>query len=174
MERVEDPELLKTILDIINKMIGLEAAAKIDIVLVTGLSGLGRAIVYRDKERHWGSCKSYFHVLVDIKVKPMLKNEEEKEIVCAMLAHEIGHTMTCKDQYFEIEEEPLYILEWEIESDKKALMLLGNIYDNPKEILKKQIDYVHHAVLEYENATSEDIFMTGELAEKRRNALLEN
>lgn len=137
------------------------------------MANLGLFVIDKDKERHWGSCKSYSHILVNIKIKAMLNNEEEKDIAYAMLAHEVGHTLTCKDKYFEVEGDPLYILEWEIESDKKALTLLGNVYDNPKEILLKQINYAHQAVVKYENATSEDIFLTAELAEKRRNALLE-
>ena len=58
-ERVDDPELEETILAIANQLIGPEAASKIDIVLVKGMPGLGLTIIYTDKERHWGSCKSY-------------------------------------------------------------------------------------------------------------------
>jgi nitrous oxide reductase accessory protein NosL len=68
MERVEDPELLKAVLDIINKMISPEATAKIDVVLVKDMGAMGLTIIDNDKERHWGTCKSYSHILVNIKI----------------------------------------------------------------------------------------------------------
>jgi hypothetical protein len=174
-EPVNDPELEKSILAMVNQLIEPEAASKIDFVLVKDMPFLGLTVVDTDKERHWGTCRSYSHILINIKVKTMLENDEGKDIVYAILAHEIGHTMTCEDKYFEGEEmehyymEPCF-LEWEIESDKKALILLKNIYDNPKEILLKQINYVLKNM--YKNPKI-NIRLTMELNEKREKALME-
>lgn len=168
MERVEDPELEKAILAIMNRLIEPEAAAKIDIVIVKEIPNLGLTIIDSDKERHWGTCRSYSHILVNIKVKTMLENDEEKDIVHATFAHEIGHTMTCEDKYFEGKEMELYNLEWEIASDKKALMLLKNIYENPKDILLKQINHVRNTCRDLDEI---NISLTMELAEKREKAL---
>ena len=113
----------------------------------------------------------YVKKVININIKTMLNDEEEKDIVYAMLAHEVGHTMTCTDKYFKGEEIQPCILEWEIEADKKAVMLLENIYDNPKEILLKQINYVRNICGDIDQV---DIRLTMELAQKRESALLEN
>lgn len=168
MERVEDPELEKAILAIMNRLIEPEAAAKIDLVIVKEMPAMGLAIIDSDKERHWGTCRSYSHILINIKVKIMLENDDGKDIVYATLAHEIGHTMTCEDKYFEGEEKQLYNLEWESASDKKALLLLTNIYENPKEILLKQINHVRNTCRDHDEI---NIPLTMELAEKREKAL---
>lgn len=168
MERIDDLELEKAILGIMNQLHKQEEVSKIDIVLVKDMVNLGLTIIDKDKERHWGTCRSFSHILVNIKVKTMLENEDEKDIVYAILAHEIGHIMSMEDKYFEIEETAGCILEWEIESDKKALMLLGNIYDNPKDILLKQINYVRKRIYDCEDAKI-DIHLTTELAEKGKS-----
>lgn len=168
MERVEDPELEKAILAIMNRLIAPEAAAKIDLVIVKEMPSLGLAIIDSDKERHWGTCRSYSHILMNIRVKTMLENDEEKDLVYATIAHEIGHTLTCEDKYFESEEIQPYNLEWEIESDKKALMLLKNISETPKEILLKQITHVRDTCRDHNEI---NIPLTMELAEKREKAL---
>ena len=61
MERVNDLELEKTILAISNHL-EPEAASKIDIVIVKDMANLGIFVIDKDKERHWGSCKSYSHI----------------------------------------------------------------------------------------------------------------
>lgn len=49
-------------------------------------------------------------------------------------------------------------------------MLLGNIYNNPKEILLKQINYVLKNMYKIPKI---DIRLTMELSEKREKALME-
>lgn len=153
LEEVSDPELGKKIRKMILELIGPEEAGTVGFIFVTNVIFLGYSVFHEE-------LKKYF-ILINIKVKEMLCEEKDIEIVHVMIAHEIGHFR--KDK--EAGESSC------IEADKEALIILSRIYKNPKEVLLNQIDFAEKNVLEHNQTTKKEKEMTAYLAKQRRNAL---
>lgn len=172
LKQINDSKLEKTISSMIYKLFdnNEKAASKIVFGIFKGMLPVGGLMM--DLVNHF--------IFINAEVKEMLKNEDGKEIVYAVLAHEIGHIVdTRKNNY--CYEEPLknyscdYSLEqrlkYEVQADEIALVLLREIYSNPKEILFKQICFVMDNMLAYKNIKPASLDLAKMIFEARKNAI---
>ena len=162
---IRDPDLVKSLSEIVCQLVEPEIASQIEIVLIDNVAYLG-----------WFSVNLKLKkalILVNTKAKEMLLNKEGRKIVYATLAHEGGHIKDClKNIDFYSKEPEGLSIKSEIAADKEALVLLRKIYNNPKDILLKQIEFNLKEISECKYATKTDKELTSNLAEKRRRALL--
>jgi hypothetical protein len=163
LEIVSDPDLAIDIRKIILLLLGPKEVETISFMFMDGVVFFGYTVFHED-------LKKYF-ILINLKVKEMLNEKEGVEIVCAMLAHEIGHIKDDQKTGIHLKESDYFLLSKELGADKEALVFLGRIYRNPKKILLKQIEFAKDTVLKCGHATKKDKALTTFLAKKRQEAL---
>ncbi|HPN54714.1 MAG TPA: hypothetical protein PLB52_02170 [Candidatus Moranbacteria bacterium] len=170
MKKITDPELENQLSKITLSLAGASLFSKIKVILTDNIGCLGYFGF------NFQSAEGI--IMVNVKAKKMLNDKEERSIVFATLSHEIGHIKHCLenvafylklkkggDSFLEINDEV------ELSADREALPLLKKFYENPKEILLKQIEFAVQTVMQCEYATEEDKKATVALARKRREAL---
>jgi len=157
---VSDPDLEKSISEIIDQLLG--SGSKIKIVICEYIIPLGIS----------STGPSSNMILISTKSKELLKSEEGKSIVYATIAHEIGHIMFMKQTDYHYEDTMEYKIKSEIEADKVALSLLKNIYDNPKEIMLKQMNRAFNKMLDIENVDKQKMDLAIAFKEERTKALM--
>lgn len=165
MKKINDPELEKYFRNLVQKLLGPEKTkVKLpNFIFINGLPFLAYTAFNEE-------TKEYL-IYINKKTKKMIGEKNGKKIVCAMLAHEIGHIISDMRETIILEEGTCFSLPKELEADHEALKLLQNIYKNPKKILLMQICFAEKTVVENKNATKKGKEVITSLAEKRRNAL---
>lgn len=157
--RVNDPDLEQSISGIIDHLIG--PGSKLKIVLCENIIPLGIASV--------GVGHSV--LIISTKAADLLQSEEGRQIVYATLAHEIGHIVFTKKTDYHYEDTMEYKIKHEIEADRIALGLLKIIYDNPKDILLKQINRAFNKMTDIENVDPVKMDLAIAFKEEREKAL---
>lgn len=172
LEKVNDYNLEKDISNMIYRLFNNneKAASKIVFGIFNGMIPIGA--LQMDQVGHF--------IFINTKAKEMLKNEEGKEIIYAVLAHEIGHIVDIrKNNYCYTDSlnkhhgnDPLELrIRSEVKADEIALVLLEKIYSNPKEILSKQICFVINNMLSYKDSTLEELNLAKIICAERSEAL---
>lgn len=156
---VSEPDLEKSISEIIEH---LTPGSKNEFGLFKNIIPLGLSLVGLNKNM----------IIINIEAKRMLEDEESKSILYTTIAHEIGHIIFMKQTYSHPEYTIAYKTTLEVEADKIALILLKEIYDNPKELLLKQIYLAFNKTLELEDVKKEEMALAIAFKEGREKALI--
>lgn len=164
MKKVDDPCLEEEIREIIYQLFNNveKYASSITFALYEDIIPLGHLWITPQKHL----------ILINIEAKEMLKSEEGRAIVCATLAHEIGHIYDAKNTHYYFEDTLEFRVKAEVKADQIALILMKRIYDNPKEILLKQINRAFNKMLDIENVDKVKMDLAIAFREERTKALM--
>lgn len=165
MKQVRDPDLKRDIFKIICLLFNnnKEIASKIMFTLCEDYLPIGCLKIFTEKK---------YVIEISTRAKKMLKSEEGRAIICAIIAHEIGHLLFMEETNFYFEHSLDFKTKAEVEADKIALILLGRICSNPKELLLRQIDWALNATLSCENVTQDEITLAEMFVKERKKNLV--
>lgn len=161
MKYASDPELEKEILAIFCHLLPKSEALKVTFRLCDKINPI--ATLWMMPERYL--------LLINIKAKELLRNRKDKKLLYATLAHEIGHIKDTQETGLDFEKTIDLRVKKELRADEIAISLLEKIYQNPKEIMLKQIDFALSATLNCDFASQEEIEFDKIVAKERKQAI---
>lgn len=161
MKYVSDPELEKEILAIFCQLLPVSEAMQITFGLCNEINPIATLWIMPDK-----------HLLhINTSTRNLLKSSDGKKLLHAAIAHEIGHIKDAQETGLDFEKTTDLYIAKELRADEIAISLLEKIYQNPKEIMLKQIDFALNATLNCGFALQEEIKLAKLFANARKQAI---